>query len=768
MSLPQISSTWSQITPTKTKFNYTGLTYDDIINNVNSELEKSRFAGTTEAAFAKMILNIFAGMVDINNYNIERRAEESSFDNAKLKSSFISISRNLGYDVQRPVPAEGYFGITVAWASSGDLGNSVIIPELKYFSYDGRNFLNKSDLHFRINYANLSSSEQEAGEYTVTPEDLYTFVTTSATEPNQKVTFWDVENDIDYSRFTLIQGDFRYTKIFAGTEETNNQLGQRFQVYKINDTSFSDWYGELLDPNGIYTKVAIASSAAALTDVGAFTSANCYEIERRSLLKPELVNNYNFIDPTSSAALKVCLLRTAKDSTVDLKFGDGNYIAKGLTESDTAIFIKYLGTAGANANKSYVKDESITLSDSDVTFPSGLEISFKWYSNSISNGQDIESNESIGINAPAIYSALDRLVTRSDYEVYLRKLGYKNTLVWGEQEERKFFKSTSLTSEVIADVTRRLFNTILFSCTRSLYAAEDGTWELADISTVNDLDPAYDHTQPFTSSSRNIFNILMNQDYVTNALDEVPGNSALNTRVTDMVNRGIFTIKPVYLSPFIYDFDITGTVKVNGLTNISSLKQDIKNSLYAYLNDIHNFNSEVKVSNLTEIINGFTNVKYSDIKIVPNGTLQDTSFTTTNPTVFNITSAFLAKYNVDGYSNITSSDITLNGFSYSSAVPYGIYTVNLQKEELSVTKITMRTFVFELLKDISEVVTGSEFYTIASDLYSALSYTIRKNMLDSNGNISTEFDSNGKAILGGYSLGNELVRLNIDNLILKY
>jgi len=70
--------------------NYTGLTYKDIVDAINTKLSQDRsFDNFRESAFAQIMLEIFAGTADLTNYLLERRAEESFFTTAKLQSSVI-------------------------------------------------------------------------------------------------------------------------------------------------------------------------------------------------------------------------------------------------------------------------------------------------------------------------------------------------------------------------------------------------------------------------------------------------------------------------------------------------------------------------------------------------------------------------------------------------------------------------------------------------------------------------------------------------------
>jgi hypothetical protein len=802
MSLQPFSSTYNQFNPSSDNLNFTGLTRDQIIEELNVKFATTKFKNTTESSLAKLMLNSFAGMVDINNYNIQRRAEESFPDTAKLKSSMIGNARLLGYDIQRPVPASGVFGITITWTDDGTslLNNEVtILPFQSFtynsFTYNSISYINEKQLKFIILWANLTADEKTAKSYTVTPDDLYDYVI-AEDKTLCKVIFPDNADDLDYSAFTLLQGETKYTKIFAGTADTNNQIGQKFQVYKINDLTFSDLYGSNdlffdntnpLSQKGSLTQVTITSAGTSVRD--AFNDPDtCFIIDRRSLLQPELVNDYNFISPDIDSSIKVCLIRTAKDQTVELKFGDGRYTSLGLETEGDAIFIKYFSTLGAGANISYIKDDTISAGFSIVTSAAGLTGIFTWYSNSISNGLDLESNESIEINAPAIYSSLDRLITKSDYDVYLRKLGYKNVITWGESEERKFFMSLeNLDSTLTKDVARRLFNVIMFCVTEPLYTAEDGNWINADTTAmISDLDPTYDPTAPFASTSKNIYNLMVNQDYISNELDGIPSNSALRTLIDNISSKSSFTIRPVYVSPFIHTFNITGTVKIDPFVNAASIRKDIQNKLYAYLNDINDFNSEIKISNLTEIINSFNGVKYSDIKLEPSETTGSTSIVSiiglseygisdvNNRILRDNFNEYFTKYTTtpELYSTSMQDVISVNK---TSAVPMGAngdFFTLLESGTYQLGKFTMRNFVFELvpiiLNSIGYEVSDANKYAVINEFYLYLSRIIKLNMLDSNGNISKEVNSIGKWVRGGYSLGNEIVSLDMSNLQIKF
>ena len=83
------------------------------------------FDNFRESAIAQTLVEIFAGTVDVVNYYLDRRAEECFFDTARLRSSAIMLSRSLGYDVTRPIPATATLKIKL----KGDLDGVITSPE---------------------------------------------------------------------------------------------------------------------------------------------------------------------------------------------------------------------------------------------------------------------------------------------------------------------------------------------------------------------------------------------------------------------------------------------------------------------------------------------------------------------------------------------------------------------------------------------------------------------------------------------------------------
>ena len=492
--------------------NYTGLTYEDIITVINSKISSdSRFSNFRESSIAQVILEIFAGTTDLTNYYIERRAQECFFDTAQLKSSLILLSRNLAYDIKRPNPAQcrikvilkGNFDSSIF--SSGDV---IQIPQYTNFTVEGNNFL----LLKQFNYT-LTENDLDKGDNYI-KEILY----------NEVV-------DGEDSFIKLLQGEKKVIKISG---ELNPNVNQIFQRYKISDPTFSNLYGEydLISP---LTQIGIGTTL----DEAFPSGISEWQIDRRSLLRTDSIENYDFNSSINNTK-KICLIRTSTDEGIEILFGDNKYVAKGLTNSSQNVYVKYLSTLGAKANKNGVIgktpviSESITLRGIDIT----NNISFQLLSN-ISLGSDIESNDSIRINAPSIYYTLDRLVSKTDYITFLKSLRtpipIKNAIAWGEQEE---IKLGQLYDNRTRSAIKKLFNVVLFSSVGSMYNINSNLREFSVKTNLSEdgvvLDSDFKEDEINSQSYFNIFTI--NDNDGGNVVEEIrnqtiisQGNNSSNT-----------------------------------------------------------------------------------------------------------------------------------------------------------------------------------------------------------------------------------------------
>lgn len=454
---------------------YTELTFNSIYKQIFDKINSdSRFDNPRESSIFQTIIELFAGCTDIINYYIQRRAEECYFDTANLKSSIILLSRMLGYDITRPIPAKCKIKIILKgnfediFDSTNGADNKIQIPYYTKFYHDNSDFLLIDTFTYNVSPSVLQKMIDDGDDF------------------EMELVKDSFNNDIYIS-----QGEIR-ERIIVGN--TNTQVGNNFQMYKIEDKEFSNIYGENDFFFNAVTKVFVGVEKDSTTQ---------YQIDRNSLINWESMNTNDL-----SKATKLCLIRTTPDEFIELVFGDGSFAAKGaLTRMDN-IYIQYLATNGSKGNKVGVIGDSVNFSGKIYTntgFDISDKVQFKILSNII-GGADIESNESIKYSSPKIYNSLKRIVSKSDYINYLKNIKspmhVRNALAWGEQEERDL-------AGVFADI--KMFNVTLFSVVGSLYHLNR---EIFTVKTKSDgldtavLDIDYD---PYNIQIQSYFNVYTRQ-----------------------------------------------------------------------------------------------------------------------------------------------------------------------------------------------------------------------------------------------------------------
>ena len=419
--------------PKNNMFKYSNLDVNEIMSQIIDRISSdTRFDNFRESSVAETLLEIFAGVVDINNYYIQRRAEENFLDTAQLRSSIISIAKQLGYVPSRPSPAHAYLTVKLEGDFSNIFNNNtdnrIVIPYYAKFNYDGDDFILKQTLSYRI------------------PNDMLNKMNNDEEDFEGEFSMDSFGNPIE-----IVQGKIK-EKVILG--ENNTQIGSIFQKYKIEDREFSNLYG---DKDIFYhdvTRVYVGDSK---------NDETRYTIDRRSLINWE---SFGLSLTEDEEPVQVCLIRTTPDETVELLFGDDRFAALGPRTRGDNIYIQYLSTLGSDANKIGVIGEGVDFSGK-IFSPHGDDItdmvSFELKTNII-GGTDFETSDSIKYSAPKIYYSLDRLVAKRDYEAYLKSLtspiNVRNAIAWGEQEQTQRIGS-------FADM--KSFNAAFFTLIGSLY-----------------------------------------------------------------------------------------------------------------------------------------------------------------------------------------------------------------------------------------------------------------------------------------------------------
>ena len=459
---------------------YSNLTYDEIVQQIRDKLNSDpRFQNFRESAIAQLMVEIFAGTVDLVNFNIERSAEEGFMDTAKRKSSVILLARSLGYVVTRPIPANTSIKIKLKGDFRDLISSSdkLQIPAQSIFTYNGLKYLLKKTLEINlapyIGQMNLDGSSFESDYISV---------------------------DVSNKTFDLVQGEIK-EKVIEGS--TNPQVGSTFQIYRIEDTEFSNIYGSE-EYDIPVTKVWVGNNKSDDEE---------YTIDRRSLINWEVIDAFQ-----DEQTVKVCVVRTAIGEGVEILFGDGRYAELGASTSGSGalttfdnVYIQYLATKGSKANQTGVKDKKIIFSGKAFT-NKGVDITTKvefYFDSNITGGADLEDIESIRINSPNIYYSLDRLTSKTDYINYLKSLtspiSIKNAIAYGEQER---------INEEGVDAISKLFNCVLFSCLGSLYSLDGTTYYPYDDRELSNKLLDYTFNVDSIADHNSYFNLYVKQDVV--------------------------------------------------------------------------------------------------------------------------------------------------------------------------------------------------------------------------------------------------------------
>lgn len=406
-------------------------------------------ADTSESSYGRLMTDLFAGTSDLMGYYAE-----SSFMSAFMEPSSTSTpsiyanARMLGYSVRRPVPAKA--GIGIAATKTGKYNSiRVRIPKGTEFTIGGLTLTAMDDMEF---YYNRNTDPSNTG--------LMTLVSGKA---------------------VVAEGQFK--------TETLVSTGKQNQIHVVNDTTFSDYFGDN-DPNfdddgNVAHRAAafttVTSDATLMDNVDPSVVVNdklYWRVSRRGLIDPAKENVLNNIDKFVSGQDNytdnyTVEITTANDGNVQLKFGDGlnSAIPYGL------INVTYFSTLGEGGNLLDVAGTVLATSDAKIVITQGdgtesditLEDLNIALTTDIRSGLDIQSIESIKADAPYIFNSLDKLVNRMSYKIFLRRYAdVKYATAFGED-----ILNTKLLNGSI-DV--KFMNQIRFSVLKSLYRKKDNNY----------------------------------------------------------------------------------------------------------------------------------------------------------------------------------------------------------------------------------------------------------------------------------------------------
>lgn len=757
--------------------NYTGLTYEEIKLQVENLLRGDpRFRNFVDSAIYKTVIDMFAATADLTNYYIERTAEESYLDTARHLSSGILLANQMGYVVRRASPAYTALKIVIRGPIPGLVGGEQIsIPAYSSMTFAGKTYILRYNYIIEIDSTQAAALASSAGVVVITEAE------------RTDITVGQTTSDV---AIEAVQGELRTVDITPQI----NQYGSRFQKYSLDIPEFSNVYGSADFGYDATTNTANLEKNITRVYVKSTTYLDQsleYEIDRRSI-----VLNTRIVDAEDPSTERVCLIKTNKDTTIDLQFGDGIVGALGPTTTDQYIKVDYFVTDGSGGNQVGLIGNKLNYTGNTIfingSIPVTGNIEFYFLSN-CTGGADFETLESIKASAPGIYQALDRIVTKGDYSAFMKTIvdpiDMRYGVAWGESEEAS--------ARAVASV-REMFNSVIVSGLGDLYQANsEGLFRPKEVAIdQTSYDDNSDCITTYAEGNSAIdylpqsyYNFYVAGDMV-NAATIQENNPNLSRLIKQFDNRSQITVKNYYITPLVQRFELQGNVYLRGFSNTNTVRTSIENTIYSNLNGTTKYAEPIYLSTLIDIIQSDNSVVKSDLKIVPIGSdivfngeadiSASGKYSSQATSIFNVVKNAVASYIDPSYTGSLSdayslfanypTDTMTNASSYDSNIvvydqsnPFG-FTLNRTNGPVGGTiadrigfgyidgkktnHINERSFYYDLMKSIYGS-TGSyygtdgvaynkseDFINFMYKLNNWFKIGIRYGMMDENSNIT--------------------------------
>jgi len=585
---------------------YTKVTHTAILEEWrNRILSDERYKNLSQASIYSFFEEMLAGVMDLTNYYIQRTAEESYLDTARLDSSVIKLSHNLGYQPRRPVPAFGDISIEIR----GPLPKTVKAGDIIWlnnedlaFSFNGHDFMLDACYSYELTESDIANGVDptwrkrirfSVNGYESSNEGYITL--------NGKV---DSISQSKLRKIRVMQAK-RVSKVLDPITYSS-QVGRKYQTYDIDDVKFTNYYGKR-DPfanvNGEYDKrYGVTSVGIGKTEADAMN--NLFSIEDEALeLSPEIkyrnkkVRDGEYMDPVN-----VVCIKSNWDKTVRLYFGNGIDSCPGLTSTDESIFVKYLITDGSDANYPDAADSELRVlgkvyasGEGRVTNISN-NVSFI-FDSAIHGGSDFESRDSMDRNSKIYFASNSKLITLPDYMSYLLTItdpiNVKNAIAFGEEQ----------IEAVTQDHDGGRTNIVLYTIFSDIYRRFNGLYRPINM---------FSETEDMSSSSMYIdYSTYMNHlfDFVSYLVypkgytfDQYNDRSTFGQWCKqirdDCKDRIMLNTKIISMPPIFHYYDVVGDVIVDRHVDMSKFKEELENALYEWLAESTSFNTQIFKSDI--------------------------------------------------------------------------------------------------------------------------------------------------------------------------
>lgn len=634
---------------------YTKVTHEELLEQFkNRMLSDPRFKNISAASLYQIYMEMMAGTFDMVHFYLGRTAEEMYLDSARLDSSIIKLSKNLGYNPKRAIPARAEIAVKI----TGPLPESINAGYKIWFNNET----------LKLSFNNYSYKLDRCYSYEFTQDDIIGGRNNSQWS---KTIYFSVDNEdsdgyttlstSELNRIKVIQCDIKTKEIYAVSHLSN--LGKSYQFYDIDDIDFSNYYGirdqYAVDRYGKYTpETSWCKIGIGLNKTDAFSKDKLCDIEVENIYCNSKVKALNdkLANPVK---LNVCRVESLQDKTVRITFGDGSLVNNGFNTQDEILYVQYVTTAGYAANTPNVMNNAMQCGSSIVATGPGRNIdvtkNISFILNSdIYGGENFESQISMKNNAAVYFASRGQLINKKDFNAYFSSISEpittKAAIAWHMNEvlsklnadaDNKVKNAASNTKNLIFySVVGDLYTSLSDKkfAPQMLYTADDDV--IASTTLYANADLFAVHLSDLADSAKsesNAKNKFLSQKY--NKEDPFYLNTS---RIIDAIDDRLpFGVMPVSLPPIVQYFDLVGTVDVSRTTNISDYKDDIENTIYTWLRDNQNFNNKIYKSDIVKLFydNAFT--KAVNVDLTPSSMIYSPNeeYTYTNTTTSNTNDA---------------------------------------------------------------------------------------------------------------------------------
>lgn len=598
-----------------------------------------QFKGLTAASIYQLYMEMMTGVFDMLNFYLGRTAEELFFDSAKLDSSFIKLSKNLGYNPKRAIPATAEIAIKL----SGPLPEIAAVGDVIWFNNEQLR-LRFNDRDYRLDHCY---------SYTLTETDI----ANGKSDPNWSKTIrYSIPHSADANgwvplssnadmldKIKIIQCNIKTQEIYA-VEHAEN-IGKSYQFYDIDDISFSNYYSKR-DPfaysENVYTPTAgWCKIGIGLNKTDAFSEQKLCDIEVENIYcnsKVKAANN----DLSVTKKLNVCRVESNQDKTVRITFGDGTLVNNGFNNENEILYVQYVTTDGYIANTPDVIGSVVTAANPVMAHSPGkvydisANVSFILTTN-ITGGADFESQLSMKNNAIVYFASRGQLVNAKDFIAYFNALStpmsVKNAIAWSAVD--LIAKSTKFTQPDVAynkfvENCAACKDYVFYSLVGELYNSSSNQYTVNNVyDTSNDAgvnaSTLYTTATTFANHIQDLAKTINHSDELiqTQIISKSdPYYVKTNEIYNDIDEKLTFGVIPISITPIVHYYDVVGTVELDRLANVSQYQTSVEGAIYKWLSDTQKFNNKIYKSDIVKKIYENALTKSVNIDIKPSGLIR--------------------------------------------------------------------------------------------------------------------------------------------------